>query len=202
MNTTGEIIAWIDCETTGLHAHLGDRLLEVACFITNYNLDLLDDRGFHAIVKYSPSEVLEMQRTTDPYVIDMHHKSGLWDKLSDGTPLGEVDRGLHAYISNFAETPRTARIGGNSIRLDLNFIDEYLPAVSNHLHYRTIDVSVLAKLAKAWNGYEAPPHVSKHEARSDILDSINQLKNLRHVIQPNFSPMSEILTSVAREQTI
>jgi oligoribonuclease len=40
----------------------------------------------------------------------------------------------------------TCPLGGNSVNVDRQFIEKYLPSVGNHLHYRTIDVSTIKEV--------------------------------------------------------
>lgn len=177
-----ELIAWVDVETTGLHPTKGDQLLEVACFVTDYNLNLLDEVGYHAVVGYTPEQITEMLDQCDPYVRQMHNRTGLWSKLTTGIPVTSIDEQLLSYVGQFAPERRTIRLGGNSVRLDLNFIDEYLPKFADHLHYRSVDVTAVSKLAEEWFGYKQRKTVSLHEARADILASLNQLRDLRNVL--------------------
>lgn len=173
-----DIIAWVDVETDGLKAHRKS-LLEIACIITDTDLNILDDQGFEEVVLHSPDRVEQMKAETDQFVLDMHTTSGLWDKLPYGTPVSEVDLRLFDYIRHFAPETRQARLAGNSVRLDLNFVDEWLPKTYSHLHYRFIDVTTVATLANWWNNVEVFHKVKAHTAMSDIRESIAELKYLR-----------------------
>jgi oligoribonuclease len=174
-------IAWIDVETNGTE----DRknvLLEVACIITDTQLNILDEVGYQAIIQYSAEEVAAIKEVTIPYVIDMHTKTGLWDKLPEGKPLGDVDMELYTYLKSFAPEANTMRLGGNSITLDRNFINRYLPVSGSHLHYRSIDVSSVAGLAQYWyNGLQFSKK-NVHSAMDDIRESIEELRWLRGTV--------------------
>lgn len=171
-------IAWIDVETDGLKAH-EKSLLEVACLVTDTDLNILDDTGFEAVILYSPDRVDQMKANADPFVLDMHNTSGLWDKLPYGTPVSQVDLALFDYIRQFSPNKHQARLGGNSVRLDLNFVDEWLPQTYNHLHYRFIDVTTVATLGEWWVDAPIFHKVKAHTAMSDIRESIAELKYLR-----------------------
>ena len=172
-------ICWIDVESTGIRIKDGHRLLEVACLITDLELNILDETGFRAVIKYTADEVVKLKSLAGDYVLEMHTKTGLWDSLEEGTPLELVNLQLEAYIQNLIPEPQTARLGGNSISLDRNFLDEFLPSVYNHLHYRSIDVSSVSGLAQYW--YKGPKFQKKtlHSAFDDITESIEELRFLR-----------------------
>lgn len=172
------VIAWIDVESTGVYANK-DALLEVACLVTDTNLNLLDETGYHAIVRYTPREVEKLIGATDEYVVKMHSATNLWSKLPYGRPLEAIDSELLSYIRQFAPESRTALVGGNSITLDRNFLEAYLPQSFAHLNYRSIEVSTVALLARWRLGDDV--HYKKqylHAALPDIRESISELKFL------------------------
>jgi oligoribonuclease len=172
-----ENIVWLDVETNGIDAQ-ENYLLEVAALVTDIDLNIVDAEGYQAVVKYNPSEVDLVQSMTNDYVLNMHSKTGLWRKLPSGKPLAQIDDELLAYISHYVPTANTAPLGGNSITLDRNFINFNLPKASNHIHYRSVDVTSIAILANAWKGlrYEKK---TVHSAFSDITESIDELKFYR-----------------------
>jgi oligoribonuclease len=175
-------ICWIDVETNGTDCEK-NVLLEVACLVTDLELNILDETGYESVIWYPETLVDELKSNTDPFVVDMHEKTGLWDRLSQGKMKHKVEVELFEYIHAFIPERQTARLGGNSITLDRNFINKNLPSVGNHLHYRSIDVSTLAGLAQYW----VSPKVqykkkTLHSAFSDIRESIEELKFLRENI--------------------
>ncbi len=171
-------IAWLDVETTGIKAE-EENLLQVACIVTDLDLNILDAGGFNKYVYY-PEAVVEILKTrTNPYVLDMHMKTGLWDSLPDGTPLSAIDEDLLSYIKSFFPDMRTAWLGGNSITLDRNFINLFLPKVGEHLHYRSVDVTSWAGPAQWWRKGLQYHKKTLHDAFSDITESIDELKFLR-----------------------
>ena len=57
----------------------------------------------------------------------------------------------------------------------------WMPRLENYFHYRNIDVSTFKELARRWapavpNSFKKS---TKHEALSDILESIDELKHYR-----------------------
>lgn len=176
--TDKDLIAWIDVETTGLSPS-NSSLLEIAVLITDTDLNLLDDAGYHGTIRYSREEVESLKSETVPFVVEMHTKNGLWSRLPEGKPLEVVEEEVLAYIKQFAPRPQQARVGGNSVRLDLNFLDAFLPSVARHLHYRFFDVTSLATAALWWLGSEPDKPESDHTAKGDILASLEQARALR-----------------------
>lgn len=175
------LLAWVDVETTGLDPNK-DALLEVACLVTNTDLEILDERGFERVVLYSPDTAQELRDHAVPYVQDMHDCTGLWDHLPFGTPLHEIDQQMHSYLSDFSAKPRVLRLAGNSVRLDLNFLEAQLPLTYSHLHYRSVDVTAVNSVVSWW-GRPVQDHKKKeHTAMSDIRESIEELRSIREVL--------------------
>lgn len=174
-------IAWIDVETDSLDAETG-HLLEIACLVTDGDLNVLDEEGFHAVVKYTSNEAHAMRVAAKPVVREMHDKTGLWVRtwMPEAVPLDEVDLRLSHYLSDFGamyEMP----VAGNSVRLDMNFMDKHLPRVSNYLDYHMRDVSTLAGFANDWYGHgwdEFEKH-NDHTAMTDIRESIREARYYR-----------------------
>ena len=178
-------LVWVDVETTGLTAHK-ELLLEVAILVTDLELNLLDETGYQsAIYLGSPDEVAALREHSPQVVQEMHDKSGLWDAVSDPARSKwreVVEAEALAYIQSLVPGKRTARIAGNSVRLDMNFLDEHLPSVMGHLHYRMADVSSLAGMAQWWAGVEVFPKALGHTAMADIRESLAELRYLRAAV--------------------
>jgi len=173
------MLAWVDLETTGLDPRT-DRVLEIACIVTDINLSPVDEEPFHSVVYYDPDHARHLRdAVADDYVRRMHDATDLWGKLPEGTPIGALERNLLAYIRRHAPQPRQARLAGNSVRLDANFLDAALPQVAGHLHYRLLDVSGIAYLANEWAGVPYFDKQRTHSALDDIRESLAELRHLR-----------------------
>lgn len=173
------LLTWLDAETTGLHAS-EEFLLEVACIVTDSDLNVLHE-GYTTPIYYPATVAQLLRETSIPVVKNMHDSTGLWDRLETGKLLSTVDAELTAYISQFAPEPRTSWLAGNSIFLDRDFLRKFLPGVYNHLHYRSVDVTSIAGPADWWYG-ESFPKEKKHDAFSDIIESIEELRYLRGAV--------------------
>lgn len=182
-------IAFVDCETTGLDPHNGHYLLEIAVLVTDKDLNILDEVGYQSVVKYDPLAAIIAQGRANDYVTEMHAKTGLWDKLTGpgAKHLEQIDREIAAYLAKFGE-PKTMPVGGNSVRLDQNFIEFYLPLTYAHLDYHVRDVSTVAALAEGWYGQDNFVKVNDHTAMTDIRESIRELRHYRDTV---FMPFPE-----------
>ena len=69
---------------------------------------------------------------------------------------------------------------------DRVFLARYYPSVVDYLHYRIIDVSTVKEAVRMWCSDEvfakAPVKKFLHEARMDILESIEELKYYKGVV--------------------
>ena len=172
-------IAWIDTETSGLDER-DDVLLEIACIVTDSELNELGT--FHEVAYYNEAGVACLKRWATPVVVEMHEKTGLWDRLTDGTPLHNIDSDLLSFLEQYGAVG-TMPIAGNSVAFDARFMREYLPNAFGHLNYRMIDVSTLRLLKDRW--FPETPKLEKHSdhtALEDIQESIRELKHYREVM--------------------
>ena len=172
-------IAWIDTETSGLDER-DDVLLEIACIVTDSELNELGT--FHEVAYYNEAGVACLKHWAKPVVVEMHEKTGLWDRLTDGTFLDNIDRDLLSFLGQYGAVG-TMPIAGNSIAFDARFMREYLPNAFGHLDYRMIDVSTLRLLKDRW--FPETPKLEKHSdhtALKDIQESIRELKHYREVM--------------------
>jgi oligoribonuclease len=74
---------------------------------------------------------------------------------------------------------------GNSIGTDRRFLAAYLPAIEEHLHYRSVDVSTIKELARRWYPDAvggAPEKRGGHRALDDIRESVEELRYYRKAV--------------------
>lgn len=186
---------WIDCEMTGLDP-VADALVEIAVLVTDPELNVLGE-GVDIVIK-PPQQALDQMV---PFVRDMHTTSGLLDRLDEGVTLDEASEACLAYITQHCPTPGKAVLAGNSVGQDKLFLTRDLPAITDHLHYRIVDVSTLKELARRWYPkayYQAPAKTGGHRALGDIIDSINELRYYRQaVLVPAPGPDSKAAQRIA-----
>ena len=171
-----DALAWIDLEMTGLDT-ANHTIVEIAVLMTNSNLEVIDD-GIDLVIHATPDELAKM----DDFVRTMHTKSGLLPQIENST-LSLADAGAQVLEYLRARvTERSAPLCGNSIGVDRRFLDRYLPAVDQYLHYRSVDVSSFKEVCRRWNpsvSKGAPAKKSTHRALDDIRESIEEMRYYR-----------------------
>ena len=193
-------LVWIDCEMTGLDIER-DALIEIACLVTDAQLNLLDE-GIDLIIK-PPAEALEQM---DPFVRDMHTTSGLITEFDAGVTLQQAEHIVLDYIRTFVPEPRKAPLGGNTVATDRGFLARDMPDLEAYLHYRIIDVSSIKELSRRWYPrvyFNAPKKSGGHRALADIRESIAELRYYRQaVFVPQPGPDSATAKALAQPHVI
>lgn len=158
-----------------------DTIMSIACFVTDSNLDLLDENGFETIIHHSKEEL----DTMGDWCKKHHGDSGLTQACLDSTTTpSQAANDLLRYIRTYVPRGRIALLAGNSVHADKAFLikQPYKPII-DHLHYRILDVSSIKEAAKRWAPAEdlrkMPKKKNLHEARADILESIQEAKFYR-----------------------
>ncbi|HYK67053.1 MAG TPA: oligoribonuclease [Streptosporangiaceae bacterium] len=172
-------LVWIDCEMTGLDL-ARDALVEIACIVTDAELNPLDD-GIDVVIK-PPAEAVDAML---PIVREMHTSSGLLGELASGVTLAEAQELVLAYVRQHVPESRRVPLCGNSIATDRSFIARDMPELDAFLHYRMIDVSSVKELARRWyprSYFASPEKHGGHRALADIQESIRELRYYREVI--------------------
>ena len=129
-----------------------NRVIEIAAIITDAQLNILHE-GPVIAVHQSPCVMSHM----DSWNTQTHTKSGLVDRVLAST---------------------------NTVGQDRRFMARWMPRLESFFHYRTIDVSSIKELARRWKP-EAVTSFQKstrHEALSDIQESIDELKHYRKTV--------------------
>jgi oligoribonuclease len=186
-------LVWIDCEMTGLDIER-DALVEIACLVTDGELNLLDE-GVDLIIK-PPAESLE---TMPDVVREMHTASGLLDELPGGISVTEAAELVLDYVRGHVKEPRKVPLCGNSIATDRWFIARDMPELDAYLHYRMVDVSSIKELARRWFPrayFASPAKHGGHRALADIRESVQELRYYREVV---FVPQPGPDSATARE---
>ncbi|HWG60840.1 MAG TPA: oligoribonuclease [Streptosporangiaceae bacterium] len=186
-------LVWIDCEMTGLDLQR-DALVEIACLVTDGELNVLDE-GVDLVIKPTAESVDQMVDV----VREMHTNSGLLDALASGVTLAEAQEMVLSYVRSWVPDERKVPLCGNSIATDRAFIARDMPELDTFLHYRMVDVSSIKELARRWypRAYFASPRKhGGHRALADIRESIQELRYYREAI---FVPPPGPDSATARE---
>jgi oligoribonuclease len=186
-------LVWIDCEMTGLDL-ARDALIEIACLVTDGNLNVLDE-GVDLVIK-PPAEAVDQMV---PVVREMHTTSGLIEELASGVTLAEAQEQVLSYLRRLVPDDRKVPLCGNSIATDRAFLARDMPELDSFLHYRMVDVSSIKELARRWypRAYFASPQKhGGHRALADIRESIQELRYYREAV---FVPEPGPDSATARE---
>ena len=165
---------------TGLDAE-NDHLLQICCFITDAQLQLLDPHGFEVVI-HQPRAILDAM---SQWCINTHGRTGLTAAvLASTTTPSQAATDLLTYIRRYVPEPRAALLAGNSVHADKAFLSRGPYAqVLEWLHYRILDVSSFKEAARRWGSEEllreVPPKREVHLARDDILESIEEMRFYR-----------------------
>lgn len=175
-----QMLVWMDLEMTGLDP---DRhvIVEIATIVTDDDLEIVAE-GPDLVVHQPPAALDGME----PVVVEMHTSSGLLEAIAASTvSLTEAGAQTLDFIREHVPEPRTVPLCGNSIGTDRRFLAKHLPAIEDHLHYRSVDVSTIKELARRWypeavNG--GPKKAAAHRALDDIRESIEELRHYRRAL--------------------
>ena len=160
-----------------------DTILSIACFITDAQLNLLDSNGFETIIHHDKARLDAM----DKWCVTQHGKSGLTaDAIASQTTHKEAANNLLAYVQKYIPEPRRGLLAGSSVHCDKAYLDKPpYDKVMQHLHYRILDVSSIKEAALRWSSDKVmmgkPPKKGLHQAREDILESIEEARYYREV---------------------
>lgn len=150
-------------------------------FESDHDLNLLDNTGYEKIIHHSQEELDRMGEWCTKH----HGESGLTKACIDSTTTAEeAANGLLQYIKTYVPSARTALLAGNSVHADKSFLVKApYNVVTDFLHYRILDVSSIKEAARRWASSEilkkAPKKKMLHEARADILESIEEARFYR-----------------------
>ena len=173
---TAPLWIWVDLEMTGLDASQ-DKILEIACIITDSNLK--EKAQFGPIAISCAPQSLEKMQT---WVRDIHQKSGLLDDVQKSTITVKDAEDLFVNFLKQWVIPGQSILCGNSIWQDKYFLMNHMPEVLKLLHYRILDVSSFKVALNAWHVEDSRlpyPKKNAHRAMDDIRESIAELKFYR-----------------------
>jgi oligoribonuclease len=192
-------LVWIDCEMTGLDIER-DALIEIACLVTDAELNVLDD-GVDLVIK-PPAEALAGMAEV---VREMHTTSGLLAELAGGIPVPEAQELVLDYVRGHVREANKAPLCGNSIATDRWFIARDMPELDAYLHYRMVDVSSIKELVRRWyprTYFSSPAKHGGHRALADIKESVQELRYYQAaVFVPQPGPDSATAREIAARYT-
>jgi oligoribonuclease len=192
------MLVWMDLEMTGLD-HTSDVIVEIATLITDDELNIVAEGP--DLVVHQPDDVLARM---DPFVVDMHTRSGLLDLIRASTiTLEQAGAETLAFIREHCPVERTVPLCGNSIGTDRRFLAAYLPEIEEYLHYRSVDVSSLKELVRRWypdvltqRGWKQ----GSHRALDDVRESVAELQLYRSLVFAGADDVQARLATLRAEE--
>lgn len=173
---------WVDIETTGTdecdpHA----RVLEVAVVATTADAEYRELAHQSWVVQHDfPPAWLQHH---NPYVYEMHHKSGLLYELPFGTPQARVEAELCRFVSYFgAPQPGREPVAGSSVHFDQRWLTKHLPRARALFSHRVFDASTLTQFARDL-GVDVPKGDAAHRALADIRASIQLARDVASAVR-------------------
>jgi oligoribonuclease len=156
-----------------------DRVLEIALLVTDSDLNHLSEGK--VLVVHQPGSVLD---SMDSWNKSVHGKSGLIERVR-ASDLDEAKAEASAlkFLTQFVSAG-SSPLCGNSICQDRRFLARWMPRLEAFFHYRNLDVSTVKELVRRWKPEAMKGLIKKgrHEALSDILESIEELKYYRTTV--------------------
>ena len=172
---TEQRLIWMDLEMTGLDPDQ-DSILEIATIITDSELNELAEGPVYAI-RHPESVLLAM----DDWNREHHSASGLWNRVAaSNIQMQAAEQGTLEFLTRWTVQGQSP-LCGNSICQDRRFLYRLMPELQSWFHYRNLDVSSLKELARRWSPdiLESLVKHNRHEALSDIRESIEELRHYR-----------------------
>jgi len=187
----------MDLEMTGLD-HTSEVIVEIATIVTDDELQVVAE-GPDLVIHQPEEHLLKM----DPFVVEMHTRSGLLDQIRASTiTLEQAGAETLAFIQEHVPEARTVPLCGNSIGTDRRFLATYLPEIEEYLHYRSVDVSSIKELVRRWHPGVLSQRGWKqgaHRALDDIRESIAELQLYRDLVFCSPDEVAARLTALNAE---
>jgi len=169
-------LIWIDLEMTGLDT-VNDSIIEIATIITDGELNVLAEGPVYAIKQEDG-----VLKGMDDWNRSHHTDSGLWQRVVHSPyDTAAAESATVAFLEKWVERGASPMCG-NSICQDRRFLHRLMPELESWFHYRNLDVSTLKVLANMWmkNPLREYYKENRHEALSDIRESIEELRYYRN----------------------
>lgn len=169
-------LVWIDLEMGGLDPDK-NRITEIACIITNKNLEVIEEK--EPIIINQPIETFNHE---DEVIRKLFLETDFITKVKESKYNDtKAEKEVLDFIKEYVDV-RCSPMFGNSIYYDRIFIMKYMKKLDAYLHYRLFDVSNLRNMAKMWYPDKVYVRNKTHRALDDIRESINELTHYRKVL--------------------
>ena len=168
-------LVWVDMEMSGLSPDT-DRVIELAMVVTDTELNVVAEGPVIAV--HQDDSVLDRM---DAWNRLTHARSGLTARVRESrVDEAAAERQMLDLAARYVPAGRSPMCG-NSICQDRRFMARWMPRLEAFFHYRNLDVSTLKELARRWKPdvFRSFEKKSRHEALSDVYESIEELKHYR-----------------------
>ncbi|KAJ1381565.1 Ribonuclease H-like superfamily [Sesbania bispinosa] len=166
-------LVWIDLEMTGLNIEM-DRILEIACIITDGNLTKSVEGP--DLVIHQTKECLDRM---GEWCQSHHAASGLTKKVLESTiSERQAEKQVIEFVKRHIGS-YTPLLAGNSVYVDFQFLKKYMPELAGLFSHVLVDVSSVKALCIRWypkDQKKAPSKENRHRAMDDIRESIEELR--------------------------
>lgn len=184
-------LIWVDLETTGLDAE-EDVILELAIVLTDYKGNVIADDSWVIFDDHKNSyynHIDYVKNGGDPFVNDMHTKSGLWDAVSSPESAHYLhdaeEEAVRFLIENGAIWGELPMAGSSISGVDRPFMKHHMPTLHDFFHYRSLDVTSFklatigleSSAAKAWVEEYSSVKTTQHRALDDAFMSLTEYKS-------------------------
>eukprot|EP01054_Gregarina_sp_Poly1_P003377 Gregarina_sp_Poly_1__3376@NODE_1974_length_2949_cov_72_921582_g1272_i0_p2_GENE_NODE_1974_length_2949_cov_72_921582_g1272_i0NODE_1974_length_2949_cov_72_921582_g1272_i0_p2_ORF_typecomplete_len256_score37_94RNase_T/PF00929_24/2_1e16DUF5051/PF16473_5/0_00045Ciart/PF15673_5/0_036NESP55/PF06390_12/3_9e03NESP55/PF06390_12/0_21Fes1/PF08609_10/15_NODE_1974_length_2949_cov_72_921582_g1272_i014192186 len=150
-------LVWIDLELTGLDIHK-DTIVEIAVIITDHRLKYQIE-GPNLVIGTNPACLSDWCAETFAH-------NGLLNEMKESkTTLQEAESEVLKFITKHVPEAGIGILAGSSVHVDRQWLLKYMPRITNHLHYRIVDVSGIKVLSKSWF-----PWIFKEDAETEQDD--------------------------------
>jgi len=181
-NEQPRYLFWIDLETTGLEPE-EDLVLEGAWILTEFPYPYRELRRGGFLVGRSTVDVRTLM---DPFVLEMHAKSGLLEDLTrhqdKSTSLMDVEAELLELSRDWPvsreEKNQKVVCAGNSVAFDKGFLKTHLSSFYGRVSHRAFDASNLMLTCRSMGMPQLPkPDETKaHRAGFDVQCSLEMTR--------------------------
>jgi oligoribonuclease len=175
------VFAIIDTETTSLDRGTCS-LLEVAIVLTDDLLKVIDH------ISVVPQQARGWDAEMGDFVRDMHTKNGLIAAVEGAEfDMRQCEAALIMFLQRHGIEKGKVPVTGSSVAFDREVLRHRMPrlerAQDGWFHYRTIDVSTIKELCRAWLPNIAWPKASDddkaHRALDDCYVTLEELRHYR-----------------------
>lgn len=172
-----EAILWLDTETSGPNPNT-DSILEIASIISEMDGKIIKEQSFFNEL-FKVNNLSEIISNSEQKIQEMHDKSGLWKDLwnSDSKKYLEVDSLLLQWINSLIDEEIMLYLGGNSLTLDRQFLQMYLPQSYKRISHRSIDVTSISLMIQSNTSINGFIKGKTHRALDDVKNSIEEYKH-------------------------